>query len=63
MQSYNTIRSIEIFRKGRAYYRTEHDEIVPRLEYLLTELGRSLLPVYEVIGNWYEDTRAILELG
>ncbi|MBM7690269.1 HxlR family transcriptional regulator [Enterococcus ureilyticus] len=48
--------------KDGLIYRTEHDEIVPRVEYLLTELGRSLLPVYEVIGNWCEENRAILEL-
>ncbi|ALR99950.1 HxlR family transcriptional regulator [Enterococcus silesiacus] len=42
--------------------RTEHDEIIPRVEYLLTELGRSLLPIYEVFGNWCEENRNLLEL-
>lgn len=41
--------------------RIEHDEIVSKVEYRLTELGASLLPVYEVFGNLCEENRAILE--
>lgn len=48
--------------KDNLISRIEHDEIVPRVEYLLTELGSSLLPIYEVFGNWYEKNKAILEL-
>lgn len=42
--------------------RIDYDEIVPRVEYLLTELGSSLLPVYEVFGNWCEENRDVLEM-
>lgn len=42
--------------------RIEYDEIVPRVVYLLTEFGRSLLPVYEVFGNWCEENKHVLEM-
>ena len=48
--------------KDRLISRIEHNELVPRVEYLLTELGRSLLPVYEVFGNWCEENKGILDM-
>lgn len=45
--------------KDKLILRIEHDEVVPRVEYLLTELGRSLLPVYEVFGNWCDENKHI----
>ncbi|MEQ7139903.1 winged helix-turn-helix transcriptional regulator [Enterococcus casseliflavus] len=42
--------------------RIEYNENVPRVEYLLTELGRSLLPVYEVFGNWCEKNMDVFEM-
>ncbi|MBC2140532.1 winged helix-turn-helix transcriptional regulator [Listeria innocua] len=48
--------------KDRLISRIEHDEIVPKVEYLLTELGESLLPVYEAFGNWCEENRDVLEM-
>jgi len=35
--------------------RTMHLEIPPRVEYEITELGRSLAPVFAALVNWSED--------
>ncbi|WP_086445455.1 winged helix-turn-helix transcriptional regulator [Candidatus Enterococcus lemimoniae] len=48
--------------KDRLISRIEYNENVPRVEYLLTGLGRSLLPVYEVFGNWCEENRDVFEI-
>lgn len=34
--------------------RTVHPEVPPRVEYALTELGRSLMPVVAVMDDWGE---------
>ncbi|KJL47010.1 putative HTH-type transcriptional regulator YybR [Microbacterium hydrocarbonoxydans] len=35
--------------------RTSHPEIPPRVEYEITELGRSLAPVFAALVTWSED--------
>jgi DNA-binding HxlR family transcriptional regulator len=35
--------------------RTMHPEIPPRVEYEITDLGRSLAPVFAALVNWSED--------
>lgn len=35
--------------------RTYHDESPPRVEYALTPLGRSLMPVFDAIQEWSEE--------
>ena len=35
--------------------RTMHPEIPPRVEYEITELGRSLAPVFAALVNWSDD--------
>ncbi|MFE1774244.1 winged helix-turn-helix transcriptional regulator [Streptomyces sp. NPDC059008] len=32
--------------------RTYHAEIPPRVEYAISELGRTLVPVFDAIANW-----------
>lgn len=32
-----------------------HHEIPPRVEYEITDLGRSLAPVFAALVNWSED--------
>jgi DNA-binding HxlR family transcriptional regulator len=38
-----------------------HTQLPPKVEYSLTELGVSLLPIIEVIDNWGNQHRAFLE--
>ena len=47
--------------KDKLISRIEHDEVIPRVEYLLTDLGYSLLPVYEVFGNWCDEHKHIFD--
>ena len=35
--------------------RTMHPEIPPRVEYEITDLGRSLAPVFHALVNWSQD--------
>ncbi|MCI8304616.1 MAG: helix-turn-helix transcriptional regulator [Lawsonibacter sp.] len=39
--------------------RTVFPEVPPRVEYSLTELGRSLKPVLDAMGSWGEEYRAM----
>jgi DNA-binding HxlR family transcriptional regulator len=38
--------------------RTMHPEIPPRVEYEITDLGRSLAPVFAALVNWSDDRLA-----
>ena len=35
--------------------RTYHREIPPRVEYEITELGRTLVPVFRKLAKWSDD--------
>lgn len=40
--------------------RKEYPSIPPKVEYRLTEFGKTLLPLYEAFGTWYEENEQIL---
>lgn len=40
--------------------RTVYAEVPPRVEYTLTELGKSLKPILDALWNWGEDNKAAL---
>lgn len=40
--------------------RTVYAEVPPRVEYTLTELGQSLKPVLDALGNWGNEYKASL---
>ncbi len=43
--------------------RTVYPEVPPRVEYTLTDLGRSLDPVLDAMRNWGEEYKAALGSG
>ncbi|MFR8230729.1 MAG: winged helix-turn-helix transcriptional regulator, partial [Anaeromassilibacillus sp.] len=40
--------------------RTVYAEVPPRVEYTLTELGKSLKPILDALWNWGEEYKAAL---
>ena len=40
--------------------RTVYAEVPPRVEYTLTELGKSLTPILDALWNWGEEYKAAL---
>ena len=43
-------------------HRKVYAEVPPRVEYSLTELGKSLKPILDALWNWGEDYKASLNL-
>lgn len=41
--------------------RTVYAEVPPRVEYTLTDLGESLKPILDAMGNWREEYKASLQ--
>jgi len=52
----------ELERDGLVH-REHHREIPPRVEYTMTELGRSVLPVLEAIETWWKQHGASVAAG
>lgn len=51
---------LKFLEKDGLISRIEYQEDTPHVEYVLTDLGRSLLPIYEVFSQWYErHTRSV----
>ena len=55
----DSLRSME---KDGIVVRTVYAEVPPRVEYSLTELGKSLKPILDALWNWGEDYKASLNL-
>ena len=51
----DSLRSME---DGGLVTRTVYPEVPPRVEYTLTELGRSLKPILDAMWNWGEAYKA-----
>jgi len=41
--------------------KTVYDQLPLKVEYVITDLGKSLIPVIEVTARWGEEKRDILE--
>lgn len=41
--------------------RTVYAEVPPRVEYTLTDLGESIKPILDAMGNWGEEYKASLQ--
>ena len=45
--------SLKELEKDKIISRHEYDDVVPKVEYRLTESGNSLIPVLKILGQWY----------
>ncbi|BEL80456.1 TPA: winged helix-turn-helix transcriptional regulator [Serratia marcescens] len=56
--SYKTLSStLKELEKDRLVVRKEYPQIPPKVEYSLSERGRSLIPVIDMMCNWGEQHR------
>jgi len=56
--SYKTlISTLKELEKDRLVVRKEYPQIPPKVEYSLSERGRSLIPVIDMMCNWGEQHR------
>ena len=57
--SFKTLSStLKELERDRLVHREEYPQIPPRVEYSLTELGRSLKPILDAMWNWGEELKA-----
>lgn len=54
-----TLQLRELERDG-VILRTVHAEVPPRVEYRLTELGRSLAPILSMMNQWGEQYQSVV---
>ena len=47
--------------KSGLIQRIEYPEIPPRVDYLLTESGVGLMPVYQAMSKWCEENSSLLQ--
>ena len=50
--------SLRALEEDEIVVRTIYPEVPPRVEYSLTELGRSLKPILDAMWNWGEEFKA-----
>lgn len=51
---------LRAMEESRLLTRTVYAEVPPRVEYTLTELGKSLKPILDALWNWGEEYKAAL---
>lgn len=49
--------TLQELQEAGVIHRNQYNEIPPRVEYSLTDLGKGLLPVFEVLGKWGTQSR------
>lgn len=50
-------KSLQELEQNKIVSRRQYNEIPPRVEYSLTDLGKSLEPVLQLLGEWGERVR------
>ena len=56
--SYKTLSStLKELEADKLVYREEYPQIPPKVEYSLTERGKSLIPILETMCDWGEENR------
>lgn len=45
-------QTLQELQEAGVIYRNQYNEIPPRVEYSLTDRGKELLPVFDVLGKW-----------
>ena len=56
--SYKTLSStLKELEADKLVHREEYPQIPPKVEYSLTERGKSLIPILETMCNWGEENR------
>ncbi|PJI06876.1 MULTISPECIES: winged helix-turn-helix transcriptional regulator [Clostridium] len=52
ISSFMLSKTLEELDKNKIINRKQYNEIPPRVEYSLTELGKAIGPALEMLGNW-----------
>lgn len=52
ISSFMLSKSLEELEQNKLIIRKQYNEVPPRVEYSLTELGKDIYPVLEMLGNW-----------
>lgn len=52
ISSFMLSKSLEELEQNKLIIRKQYNEVPPRVEYSLTELGKGIHPALEMLGNW-----------
>jgi DNA-binding HxlR family transcriptional regulator len=52
ISSFMLSKSLEELEQNKLIIRKQYNEVPPRVEYSLTELGKDIHPVLEMLGDW-----------